>query len=135
MFRFKDGVPSKRKITVVAGVGGVTKDGLVVVSGSTAIKATAGFAAGLLLGIAVEDALADALVDVELIQNHIITATVDGTTKTSLIDTDRLTVFDITDEITINLDDTTGGSFVYVGGYDSEQETADFMATEASKFI
>lgn len=135
MFRFRDGVPSKRKVTVVAGVGGAAKGGLAVVSGATAIKATAGFSAGELLGIFVEDALADALVDVELIQDHILTATVAGITKTSLVDTDRLTVFDISDEATINLDDTTGGSFVYVGGYDSEQETADFMATEASKFI
>lgn len=134
-FYIKDGIPAKRKLTMVAGTGGTTKDGLVVVSGNTVIKATAGFSAATLLGIAHDTVLAGATVDVTLIDNHILTATVNAGSKTSLSNSDLLSVFDITNESGINLDDTSGGSFVYVGGYDSNQGTADFVATEASKFI
>lgn len=138
-FRFKDGIPTKLKINAKVGTGGVTAGCLCVITGSalgiTVVKAAAALSAGTLLGIATETVTAGNYAEIEVVGNHILTGSVTGSSKTSLVETDKLTTFDISDENTINLDDTTGGSFVYVGNYDSTQGTADFMVTEAAKFI
>jgi hypothetical protein len=138
-FKIKDGIPTKLKINAKVGSGGVTSGCLCVITGSalgiTVVKAAAALSAGTLVGIATDTVLSGSYVDVELIGNHIITGSVTGSSKTSLVETDKLSTFDISDENTVNLDDNTGGSFVYVGNYDSTQSTADFMATEAAKFI
>lgn len=137
--KIKDGIPTKRKINVKVGTGGSTVDTVAVLTGSagsvTAVKAAAAMSAGTMLGIFTATADAGAYVDVELIDNHLVTASVTGSSKTSLVSTDLLTTFDLSDAATINLDDTTGGSFVYVGGYNSETGTADFAVTEAAKLI
>jgi hypothetical protein len=55
-----------------------------------------------------------------------------GTTKTSLADTDLVTtLFDLSNQTTMNLDDTTGGMCSVVG-YNNTRKTADVIIADAA---
>jgi hypothetical protein len=97
---------------MLVGSGGVTGGGLAAVSSGKAVKAAAGAAVSTFVGIARETTASASYVFVDLIEDHGIEADFTGSTKTSVAVTDTGTVFDLTDESTINLDDTSSGSFV-----------------------
>lgn len=142
-FKIADGKPINTQLMLV-GTGGVTADGLVVVSSGKAVKAAQPISAATLVGIARETVASGSYVQVDLIENHLIEATFTGSSKSSLADTDLATVFDVTGDLNINLDDTTGGTFV-VGGngiaatagtwYDNTNLLVRGKFTAASRYI
>lgn len=133
MFYTEQGGKSLVKKLIV-GTGGVTKGCLCVVSSNTVVKAAAAPSAATVVGIALETASASATAAIEFPANRIIRAKYTGSSKTSLADADLTKVFDLSDENTVNLDDTTGGCCFCVG-YDNTNSTIDFMLTEASKIV
>jgi hypothetical protein len=117
-------------VKLLVGSGGVTKGDLVAVSSGKIVKAAAQATAAL--GIALESASENDYALVDVAGGRIITAEFTGSGKTSLADTDLGTVFDLSDENTVNLDDTSGGICLCVG-YNNEKGTIDFILTEASR--
>lgn len=142
-FKIVDG-DSVTTLLMLVGSGGVTGGGLVVASSGKAIKAAQPISAATLVGIARTTVASSSYVLVDLIENHVIEANFTGSSKTSLADTDLATVFDVASETALNLDDTTGGTFVVgangidgVAGtwYDNGQLTVKGKFTRASLYI
>ena len=114
----------------IAGSGGVAKGDLVTYSSGTVIKATGGATANTVVGIALETKTATNLVLVDRIgPESVIQApfAVSGTKKT-FADTDIGLVYDISDETTVNPDDTTGGTCV-IAGYDNLVQEVRFTVS------
>ena len=142
-FKIIDGTPVNTFL-MLAGTGGVTAEGLVVVSSGKAVKAAQPISAATLVGIARTTVASGSYVQVDLIENHLIQANFTGSSKTSLADTDLATVFDVSSETALNLDDTSGGTFV-VGAngiaavegswYDNGNLIVNGKFTAASRYI
>lgn len=90
-----------------------------------------------LVGIAMRDITTTTATDADvipviLLKSAIIRINYTGTSKSSLSDSDMYgTAFDISDEKTLDLDDTSGGMFKVVG-YDNDQKTADVVCAAAN---
>ncbi|WP_199614648.1 hypothetical protein [Paenibacillus alkalitolerans] len=127
--------PITMKVLVAASQTIEEGDLLQVASGraSTAVAAST-----TIIGIALEAVTTGASVDdddtvlVQLIADAVIRIDYTGTTKTSLANADLYgTAFDLSDEKTINLDDTTGG-MCFVVGFDNTEDTADVVINRAN---
>ncbi len=119
---------------MVAGTGGGVKGDMAVVSSDTAVKAADAPSANTVLGLFVESVDAAAMASIAVPhEDALIRSEFTGSSKTSLTDADIGKVFDLTDENTVNLDDTTGGICV-CQGYDNTNGTIDFVITKASMF-
>ena len=125
---------SSTVVKATVGTGGVAKGSLCVITSNTAVKSAAAPTAATVFGIALATVAATAVGSFELVSNRIITAKYTGSSKTSLTDADLTKVFDLTDDLTVNLDDTTGGCCFCVG-YDNVAKTMDFLVTEAAKIV
>jgi hypothetical protein len=116
------------KSTVIkgtVGTGGTNKGSLCVLSSNTFIKITDAPSDYTVVGIALETSVATDVIGFELVSDApIITAKYTGSSKTSLTDADISKIFDISDDLTIDLDDTSGGTFMCVG-YDNDNDTID----------
>lgn len=142
-FKIIDGTPINT-LLMLAGTGGVTAEGLVVVSSGKAVKAAQPISAATLVGIARATVASGSYVTVDLIENHLLEANFTGSSKTSLADSDLATVFDVASETALNLDDTTGGTFVCGGNgiagvagswYDNGNLLVRGKFTSASRYI
>lgn len=68
-------------------------------------------------------------IGVTLLKNAVVRLSYVGTTKTTLAEADLYsTKFDLSDKVSINLDDTTGG-MCQVLAYDNTKKTADVLVT------
>lgn len=110
------------------GTSAIKKGQVVALSGGLAVPATAGQAAGTVLGVATSDGEANGTVKVIVSRDTVYEVKYKKGTKTSLSNSDLGTAFDIyvdgtTGDMLINLDDTTGG-FCKVIKYDNEREVA-----------
>lgn len=114
-------------------------DLLVISSGKASVAAAAPTAATV-LGVATSAITTGGTVTAadtvfyEPIRGRRVRAKYTGSSKTSLTDADLGTTFDLSDKVTVNLDDTTGGICVAVG-YNNDNDTIDFIATGASLFF
>lgn len=117
---------------MIAGTGGGVAGDLAALDTGTAVKAAEGASAATILGIFLEtvDAGDMAYIAVPDDRNALIRSAYTGSSKTSLADSDIGTVFDLSDENTVNLDDTTGGLAV-CQGYDNDNDTIDFVIPQA----
>ena len=141
--KIADGKPINT-LLMLAGTGGVTAGGLVVASSGKAVKAAQPISAATLVGIARTTVASGSYVVVDLVEDHLVEANFTGSSKTSLADSDLATLFDVTGDSTINLDDTTGATFV-VGGngvegvagswYDNTNLLVKGKFTLASRYI
>lgn len=122
-----------RILKFIAGSGGSTRGALMVVSSGKAVKAAAAPTAATVLGIACNTVSADGIVEIEAIDNRMVTAAYTGSTKTTLADTDIGTAFDLDDSLTVDLDDVADGICI-CQGYDNEGKTITFIIPEASKY-
>lgn len=126
---------------MLVGAGGVTAGGLVVASSGKAIKAAQPISSATLVGIARTTAASSSYVLVDLIEDHLIEINFTGSSKTSLADSDVATVFDVASETALNLDDTTGGTFVCGGNgaaggwYDNTNLLVRGKFTAASRYV
>jgi hypothetical protein len=119
---------------MVAGTGGGVKGDMAVVSSSTAVKAAAAPTAATVLGVFVETVAAGAMAQIAVPgKDGKIRSEYTGSSKTSLADADIGKVYDLSDENTVNLDDTTGGIAV-CQGYDNDNDTIDFVIPEAAMY-
>ena len=119
----------------IAGSGGTSNGSLVVISSGKVIKATDPVTAATLVGIALETADADAVVPVAVLQDGAkLIAPYTGSLKTSLAATDLGTVFDLSTDLIVDLDDTTGGCALCVG-YDNNVETITFMVPKSFLYL
>lgn len=123
-----------RIIPLIVGTGGVARGDMVVISSGKVVKAAAAAGDGTIVGIALETVAQNGTAAVELFDNRIATSTYTGTTKTSVVAADLGTVFDLTNEKTVNLDDTTGGMCVCVG-FDNNAKTINFVIPEVKKYL
>jgi hypothetical protein len=113
------------------GTGGTAKGSLSVMSSDTAIKATAGPTAATVFGIACAAYDAAAIGDFYAITGEtVIGSKYTGSSKTSLTDADLQKVFDISSDVLVNLDDTTGGCCRCVG-YDNANSIIFFKVVES----
>jgi len=110
-FKIVDGKPVNT-MYCLASNGGTVKGAMTMMSSGKVIPATAYISASTAMGIARETVASGSYVLVDLIEDHIIEADFTGSSKTSVTDADVASVFDLTGDSTINLDDTTNGSFV-----------------------
>ena len=117
-------------VKFLVGSGGVAKGDLVALAGGKIVKAAAQATAAL--GIALQTAADTEYALVDIAGARIITSEYTGTSKTSVADTDLGTVFDLTDENTVNLDDVGSGICICVG-YNNDKKTIDFILTEACR--
>lgn len=122
-----------RTLRFIAGTNGSTRGAMMVISAGKAVKAAAAHTAATVLGIAKNTVAADGIVEIEMADDRLVTAAYTGSSKTSLADTDIGTVFDLSDSVTVNLDDTTGGMCI-CQGYDNTAKTITFVIPEASKY-
>lgn len=118
-----------RVIPFTIGTGGCSRGDLLVLSGTTAVKAAAAPSAATILGIACGDYSASGAGQIELIDDHFITAAYTGTATPAIG-----TVYDLTDQKTVNTDDTTGGCFVCLS-YDTVTKTMKGVIPESFKYI
>jgi hypothetical protein len=119
---------------MVAGTGGGVKGDMAVVSSSTAVKAAAAPTAATVLGVFVETVAAGAMAQIAVPgKDGKIRSEYTGSSKTSLADADIGKVYDLSDENTVNLDNTTGGIAV-CQGYDNDNDTIDFVIPEAAMY-
>lgn len=120
----------------IAGDGGVTKGDLVVFSANTVVKATTPVGAGTLVGIALETAIATAtvMVDVVVAGATIIAPFTTAGTKKTMADADIGKVFDITNAMLVNPDDTTGGC-ASLCGYDNKTLEARFNVPMSLRYL
>lgn len=119
---------------MVAGSGGGSKGDVAVVSSNKAVKAATGPTAGTVLGLFLEDVAENGIALIAVPdKNAIIRAPYIGTTKSSLADSDLGKVFDLKDEKSIDLDDTTGAVCI-CQSYDNENKTIDFVFTQAATY-
>lgn len=107
------------------GTGGVARGDLCVMSSNTAVKAAAAPTDGTVFGIALEDKSAGEVGKFMPVSDCVIAAKYTGSSKTSLTDADLGKAFDLSDEQTVNLDDTTGG-FCVCEGYDNDKDLIFF---------
>lgn len=126
---FIDGRPST-VVKLIVGSGGVTKGDMCKVSSNTIVKTAAGDNTDDLVGIALETASEGALASIELAQDRIIRAPYAGT-ESNLA---TCKAYDFTDADTVNIDDVANGSCFCVG-YDTVNDTVDFILTQASRHI
>lgn len=103
-------------------------DILAIASGVVSAVAAAA-AAGTIIGIAMADADAGAIAPVMVLNDRsVVRVPYIGTTKTSLVEADRITTafdWDATHK-KLNLDDTTGG-FLKVVAFNNTDKTADVL--------
>lgn len=106
---------------------------VVVLSGGKLSVAAAAAAAGTVVGVAYQDYTSGGTVtDADEIKVDVNPASIyefpySGTTKTSLTESDKGTVFDLgANAYTVNLDDTTGGYFL-CQGYNNTRKTIDAL--------
>lgn len=117
------------------GTGGTTKGSLCVLSSNTFVKAAAGATVLTIAAIALSTQVATDVSLFQLVSSQpILTAKYTGSSKTSLTDADISKVYDLTDDLTVNLDDTTGGCAFCVG-YDNTLKTIDFIVIPAQRTI
>lgn len=113
------------------------KAGMVLVeptgAGGPVSLAAAAAAAGTVIGIAYQDYTTGAsvtaadVIKVDVNPGSIYEFPYSGTTKTSLTDSDKGTIFDLgANAYTVNLDDTVGGYFLCTG-YDNNRKTIDAL--------
>lgn len=117
-------------LKLVVGTGGIKKGDLCVITSETVVKAAAAPTAATVIGIAVADAVATAMGLVEVCGERIIRSAY--TTADSALGTNK--IFDLSDEKTVKLDDTSGGCCFCVG-YDKVRATVDFVVTAAARII
>jgi len=126
------------KSTVIKGTvgsGGTNKGSMCVLSSNTFIKITDAPTDLTVVGIALETSIATDVIGFELVSSApIITAKYTGSSKTSLTDADISKVFDVSDDLTVDLDDTSGGPFMCVG-YDNDNDTIDFIVMPADRAV
>lgn len=109
------------------GTGGASKGSLLVLSSNTFVKVTDAPTNYTVAAIALEDGIATDVISMQLVSSApIITSKYTGSSKTSLTDADISKVFDISDDRTIDLDDTTGGTALCVG-YDNDLDLIHFI--------
>ena len=120
---------------MVAGDGGGSKGDVAVVNLSNkAVKAATGPNAGTVLGLFLEDVAKNGIALIAVPdKNAIIRAPYIGTNKSFLADSDLGMVFDLKDEKSINLDDTTDAVCI-CQSYDNENKTIDFVFTQAATY-
>lgn len=123
-----------RKLPFIVGSGGVDYGSLCVISSDKVVKASGGESADTIVGIALEDGDADDVVQVELAEANIIRAPYTGSSKTALDDDDLGTVFDFDDDVTVDLDDTTGGAALCVG-YDNDAGEILFVVPNDFRYL
>jgi len=74
-------------------------------------------------------------IPVTLARDAVIRINFAGTTKTTLAQADLYkTKFDLSDQVTINLDDTTGGMCMVIG-YDNTKQTADVVISTTGQVL
>lgn len=113
------------------GTGGTDAGSLSVMSSNTAVKAAAAPTDGTIFGIATKAYSAGEVgIFYSITDETIIGAKYTGSTKTSLTDADLGKVFDLSDDETVNLDDTTGGCSV-CEGYDNDKDVIYFKIAPA----
>lgn len=132
--RIADG-KEKTVIPVNVGTGGLANGSMAVTSSNTAVKATSPVTAATALGTSIGAYDASSVGYIETFDNHILRCDFTGSSKTTLVDADIGKIFDISDDVTVNLDDTTGGCFMYVGNADNTNKQADFRLVESFKAI
>lgn len=117
------------------GTGGVVKGSLCVLSSNTFVKAAAATTDGTIAAIALETADAAAVAKFQLVSNTpIISAKYTGSSKTSLTDADISKIFDLSSDLIVNLDDTSGGCAFCVD-YDNSLSLIDFIIAPAKKAV
>lgn len=128
-------------LLMLAGSGGVTAGGLVVASSGKAVKAAQPISAATLVGIARATTASGSYVLVDLIEDHLVEINFTGSSKTSLADTDVATLFDVSSDVALNLDDTSGGTFVCGGNgvaggwFDNANLLVRGKFTAASRYV
>jgi hypothetical protein len=119
---------------MVAGSGGGAAGNVAVVSSNKAVKGAAAPTAATVLGLFLEDVDENEIAMIAVPdKGALIRAPYIGTSKTSLADTDLGAVFDLEDEKSIDLDDTTDAVCI-CQGYDNDNNTIDFVFTEAAMY-
>jgi hypothetical protein len=126
----------KVRYFILGDVGGAEAGDLMVYSAGTAIKATDPISAGTMIGVLLESGDQNDLVPIAVPEpNTLIRAPYTGSSKTSLADTDIGTApFDLSDENTIDLDDTTEGCAI-CQDYDNDNDTIDFVVPQSFYYI
>lgn len=119
---------------MVAGSGGGDAGDVAVVSAGKAVKGAGGPTAATVLGLFLEDVAENGIAKIAVPnEGALIRAPYIGISKTSLADSDIGKVFDLEDETSIDLDDTTGAVCV-CQGYDNDNDTIDFVFTKAAMY-
>lgn len=115
-----------RTIKRTIGTGGLAAGSLAVMSSDTAVKAAAAASDATIVGVSPAAYSAAAVKELyEITSQTILGAKYTGSTKTSLTDADLGKVFDLSSDLLVNLDDTTGGCCV-CEGYDNANKTIYF---------
>lgn len=122
---------------MVAGSGGGNKGDVAVESSNKAVKGADGVSAATVLGLFLEDVSENEIAKIAVPEKGaLIRAPYTGSGKTSVSDSDIGKAFDLDDETSIDLDDTSGsgGALCIVQGYDNDNETVDFVFAEAAMY-
>lgn len=124
----------KRVLPFITG-GAVSNGDLLVISSDKVVKAAAAASPATIVGIALDDAASGATVLVDVIgEGTVVSAPYDKGSKTSVTDADLGKLFDLTDEESVALDDTTGGICLCVG-YDNSCDEIHFVITAADRYL
>lgn len=123
-----------KQVPFIVGTGGIVAGDLAVVSSATAVKAAAAASDATVLGIALADGSAGDTISFGLVAGKTVASGYTGSTKTSVVAADTGKVFDLTDENTVNLDDTTVGICVCTG-YNNTTKEIKFMIPRAKLYI
>lgn len=134
MFAICDGKPYKQGSFKI-GTGGVTKGDLVVWSAGTVVSAAASPTAATVVGIALDTYTAGVLGQIALAGGHDIEADYVGTTKTSLVDTDAGTAFNLKTAQSIDLDSTTAVLVMVGTTYDNTNKKIRGRFTDAILYL
>lgn len=104
------------------GTGGTVRGSLCAMSSDTAVKAAANPTDGTIFGIATDTyAATDVGIFYKITSDTQIAAKYTGSSKTSLTDADLGKSYDLSSDLIVNLDDTSGGPFI-CDGYDNDND-------------
>jgi len=117
------------------GTGGLAAGSIVVMSSATAVKGAAAPTDATICGISTDTYVAtDVGVLYGITSETVIGAKYTGSSKTSLTDADLGKVFDLSSDVLVNLDDTTGGCCV-CEGYDNDNKYIYFKVLATKRVV
>lgn len=120
-------------VSMIAATGGVYKGQIVKISSNECTPIAGGHTGETIVGLCMADTVAGALAPIADIRGEVLRVPLrTGTTKTTLVAADYGKLYDVyvaTNEMTLDLDDTTGGIFYPV--HEAPAGYADVMVASA----